>query len=501
MPLVLPQERIGTVLADKYRLDRILGRGGMGVVMAGVHTWTDRPVAVKLLAPELTEDGEVVSRFLREARTAAKLKHPNVVDVLDMGTSSDGAVFMVLELLEGESLFELLEREKQLAPARALSLLLPVIDALAFAHDQEIVHRDVKPENVFLSVDARGRVVPKLLDFGIAKVRDADRTRATQTGTVIGTPYYMSPEQARGAKDLGPASDVWAAGVVLYECLSGALPFEAETATAVLAAILTTDPRPLAQRIPDAPPTLVRVIDRALARDVDDRFGSARVFLQALVDAAQKDAIALEGLDEVIAGMLALAPTGAREVPPDESDLAVRSTMQVQGDTPPAARLARSMESKRREAEGGASSEPPPPAVMSEPPPPPAASRAPWLIAGLAVVATIGIAIWGFTQGPELEADAETEPPSAATEPPAPVSAPEPPAVPAPVATPPAPTPPVPAPPEPGPAAPAPPEVGRRRAPEPPPRPGEPAVAPAPLPVEVDLPLPERGANDSLIID
>lgn len=298
MPILTERERLGTRLAGKYDLSAILGRGGMGTVYAGVHAWTGRRVAVKLLKPALAEDANVVRRFLREARAAAAIRHPHVVDVLDMGQESDGAVYMVLELLEGESLGTRLRRTGRISPEDLLPILVPVADALVDVHAKGLVHRDLKPDNVFV---ARGRgdaIVPKLLDFGIAKIlEDTSGTPGTRTGAIVGTPHYMSPEQASGSREIGPASDVWSFGVVLFECLSGRLPFEAETATGVLVRILTSPPPSISKVAPEIPRPLVRVIEHAMQSDPANRFLDARVMRDALRDAANELGIAIP--DEV----------------------------------------------------------------------------------------------------------------------------------------------------------------------------------------------------------
>ncbi len=282
MPVLTDVERVGTTIGGKYRLDRIIGRGGVGTVFAGLHAWTGREVAVKMLHLQHAQDPTVVDRFLTEARASATLRHPNVVDVLDMGQDDDGAVYMVLEYLEGESLSHRLERRRRLTPDDTTSILLPVMDALAEAHDAGIVHRDIKPENVFVSLDSKRRTVPKLLDFGIAKVLAAGSSRATRTGTVVGTPAYMSPEQADGRSEVGPASDVWSMGILFYECLSGVLPFPTDSPTATLVAILTTSPAPLRTVAPDVPVALARAVDRALSRAPEARWPDMRAFAAAV---------------------------------------------------------------------------------------------------------------------------------------------------------------------------------------------------------------------------
>jgi serine/threonine-protein kinase len=282
VPILTTSERIGTVLAQKYRLNRVLGEGGMGVVFEGQHEFTKRRVAVKLLHPHLSQNQAMVQRFLREARAAAALKHKNVVDVLDMGIETDGAVYLVLEFLVGEPLSELLRREKTLPPVECAKLLFPVMNALRVAHARGIVHRDLKPENVFLvRDDESGTIVPKLLDFGIAKLDDGG-TRATSTGQAIGTPAYMAPEQAMSAADVDARADIWSLGVMWFEALSGKLPYRAETPMQMIGLLLSRDPIELSAIAPDVPLPLARTIERALRRDRTQRWNSIDEFAEAL---------------------------------------------------------------------------------------------------------------------------------------------------------------------------------------------------------------------------
>lgn len=329
MPILTAAERIGTTLAGKYRLDRILGAGGVGTVFGGVHAWTGRQVAVKMLNPDYAADAVVAQRFLLEARAAARLAHPNVVDVLDMGQAEDGAVYLVLELMAGAPLTKLVARGP-MTVEDTLARLLPVIDALAAAHAHGIVHRDLKPDNIFLSLNAQGREVPKLLDFGIAKV--AGNTANTGVGLIVGTPQYMSPEQALGKVDLGPASDVWSMGVVLFECLTGKLPFEAESPTGTLVAIVT-------QRAPgvgtvgvEVPSAIARVIDRSLLPDPLERFAHAGELAKALQAAANTAGLASAA---VAPKSSALPETGSSQVSaPHSSDGSQASGYRATGSEP-----------------------------------------------------------------------------------------------------------------------------------------------------------------------
>ena len=258
--MIDPDPRVGTQVADRYRLDECIGKGGMGVVYRGAHLWTGRPVAVKLL--ERVDSAQSKTRFLNEARAAAAVRHPNLVEVLDVGDEGH-SMYLVLELLEGEPLDAHLERKAKMRAEDALDALVPILDALEALHRHGVMHRDVKPGNIFLSVDGQGRIVPKLLDLGISKSLTGTEN-ITHTGALMGTPSYMSPEQARGAP-VGVGADIWAMGVVLFEALSGIRPFVAHSVPGLLHKIATDRPQSLGKVEPDLPRSLTDVVDRALA--------------------------------------------------------------------------------------------------------------------------------------------------------------------------------------------------------------------------------------------
>jgi serine/threonine protein kinase len=273
--------RLGARIADKYLLLSELGRGGMGVVYEGVHVWTGRRVAVKLIDAELASDPQVGTRFLNEARAATRVDHPHVVQVLDMGRSDDGIIYQVLELLEGETLSARLAREETLASDEALRILLPIMAALEQAHGLGIVHRDIKPANIFLRAHKGAPTQPVLLDFGVAKLLEG-HPLSTESSAVLGTPHYMAPEQALGTARVSPALDVWAVGTVLFECIAGELPFGQRTATAYMARVLRESAPSLARRAADCPPHVSAAIDRALQREPEQRFATMRAFAHAL---------------------------------------------------------------------------------------------------------------------------------------------------------------------------------------------------------------------------
>ncbi len=281
----------GDILGGKYQLLRLLGEGGMGQVFEAINQNTDRRVAIKTLHPEWTREPAVVQRFLREARAATKINHPNVVDVLDLDTdAATGAPYIVQEFLAGESLESHLAArpDKRLPVADALRILVPVMEALVAAHKLGIVHRDLKPANLFLSIDRGATPTPKVIDFGIAKLMEtkADAVRQTAAGTLVGTPSYMSPEQAAGAADIDARTDVWSLGVVLYELLSGALPYDAPNYNLLVAKIVYEAPVPVLQQAPSLPRDVAAIVDRALLKDRDARYPSMQAMLDATLACA-----------------------------------------------------------------------------------------------------------------------------------------------------------------------------------------------------------------------
>jgi len=286
-PPTKPSQRISAIIGGKYELTSLLGTGGLGAVYAATHQLTGREVAVKLLHAGSSASSTAVERFLREARAAARLEHPNVVQVLDLGAEPDETVYMVLERLRGESLGERLKRRSPLELVETLAIMSPVMSALERAHEQGIVHRDVKPANIFISVDGSGHVVPKVLDFGVAKFLDAS-LGITNEGQPVGTPHYMSPEQVDGREDLGPSADIWAVSVVLYKCLSGELPFDAPNFAALCNRISKGAHKPLAARIAAIPSRVSLVVDRGLSVDPTARHPSMKAFAEALHGAAEE---------------------------------------------------------------------------------------------------------------------------------------------------------------------------------------------------------------------
>ncbi|XYI03725.1 serine/threonine-protein kinase [Sorangium sp. So ce1128] len=270
----------GSVIAGRYRLERVLARGGMGAIWVARHLQLDVGVAVKLMAPEYAASTTARARFEREARAAAQLKIPNVVHVHDYGIEED-TPFLVMELLEGEDLETRLAREGRLTGAATLTIVTQVCKALRRAHEMGVIHRDLKPANLFLSRQDEDELV-KVLDFGIAKAEGMLLAgKETKTGTLVGSPYYMSPEQVRRSKSLDRRSDLWSVGVIIYRCLTGRLPFPGEEIGEVFVAICTED-APLASSLaPELGPDVDRFFARALMRDPEHRFQSASELAEA----------------------------------------------------------------------------------------------------------------------------------------------------------------------------------------------------------------------------
>jgi serine/threonine protein kinase len=290
-PAPWTEQVIGHTLAGRYQIDALLGEGATGVVFRGHHTWTDRPVAIKVLRPEVIKrDATLVKRFFREAKATASLPHKHVVDVLDMGEES-GLAFLVLELLDGEELSVRLAREPVLDLETSLRIVLPIVSALQAAHDRGLIHRDVKAENIFLH-HADGHLIPKLLDFGTVKMQASDVSRLTAKGSILGTPHYMAVEQILG-KPLTPACDQVAIGALLFRMLSGRFPFENVNVTTVLADIVMKPVPALLEHAPTVPPGVSRIVGKAMAKQPEERFADMHSLLEALLDEAAEAGLPL----------------------------------------------------------------------------------------------------------------------------------------------------------------------------------------------------------------
>ncbi|UQA63649.1 serine/threonine protein kinase [Polyangium aurulentum] len=287
---------VGTVIGGKYGVKALIGEGGMGAVYEAEHLAIGRKVAVKVMHPKHAQQSESVARLRHEARVAGSIGHPNICEIHDLGRLDDGTPYLVMERLVGETLDERIKREGALPERDIADVMSQVLSALAAAHAKGIIHRDLKPENIFLVRRAGSAPLAKLLDFGISKAIDADEHAAdlTMPGIVMGTPYYMAPEQARGDRGLDHRVDLWAAGVILYESLSGRRPFVARNYNALLVQILTSKHRPLSEVRPGITPALERVVDKALSKMREDRFQAAGEFHDAIRRALEPDPVAVQ---------------------------------------------------------------------------------------------------------------------------------------------------------------------------------------------------------------
>ncbi len=283
--------QIGDLVSGKYRLLRPLGQGGMGSVWAARNELTNRDFAIKFLKPDLAKNREALQRFFNEARACGQIKHAAVVEVYDMGQAEDGAPYLVMELLEGEGLDHRLTRSGIFRPGEAAAYIAFIARGLEEAHVRGLVHRDLKPGNLFFALDDRGDVAPKVLDFGVSKAtsdaEDPDMIK-TNTGAVLGSPAYMSPEQARGELDIDGRSDVWALGVILYEMLLGRSPFDGPNYNALMVAILTLPHMPVTIADGSLPQELSDLVDRCLEKDRQKRMGSARELADRLEELVQR---------------------------------------------------------------------------------------------------------------------------------------------------------------------------------------------------------------------
>lgn len=267
--------RIGIVLQERYRILRKLGDGGMGAVYEGEHLLIKRRVAIKILHSQFADNPGIVARFRREAEAATSIGHPNIIEVTDMGSFPDGTAYMVLELLEGRDWAKDIAQEGPQPLGKVVHIMSQVCDALAAAHAKGIVHRDLKPENIFLVQRAGDPCFVKVLDFGISKFADNGENRSlTQTGTALGTPYYMAPEQCQGKKDIDTRADIYSLGVILFQALTRQYPFDDESYPMLVLKICTEPPPPLAYYRPDLPPQVVDIVSRMLAKDRNHRFAT-----------------------------------------------------------------------------------------------------------------------------------------------------------------------------------------------------------------------------------
>jgi serine/threonine-protein kinase len=341
--------REGEVLAGRYRVERVLGIGGMGVVVAAMHLELDERVAVKFLAPNMPPQGDAVARFVREAKAAIKIRSDHVVRVLDSGKLESGAPYIVMEYLDGRDLHAVLEEEGPLPVQTAVDYLLQACDAIAAAHALGIIHRDLKPGNLFLTKRADGSPLVKVLDFGISKVMSGSSIAApsglTTTTTIMGTPAFMSPEQLRSTRHVDERADIWSMGTILYALLAGEPPYAGESTADIAAKIIRDPPPPLRAVRPDVPEGLEAVVTRCLEKEPDGRYAGIAELAEALLPYASEGsrASAERIAKQISARQLGAAPTLLSSRPPSPSNPGPR--------TGSATRTASAFEAKRAEPE------------------------------------------------------------------------------------------------------------------------------------------------------
>jgi eukaryotic-like serine/threonine-protein kinase len=318
---------VGTIVAKKYRVEQMIGEGGMGKVYRAKQLALDKPVVLKVLRHTLLSDERTVARFQREARAASRLNHPNSISVLDFGQNEDGAMYIAMELVTGKDLHHILSREWPLPEPRLVRIITQVLSALSDAHGAGVIHRDLKPENIMVEQRRNEPDFVKVLDFGIAKIQDSGNDEGpalTRAGFVCGTPEYMSPEQARGST-LDHRSDLYAVGVILYQLTTGVLPFESDSAVGFATKHLTEEPSPPSKKRPDAriSPAMGRLILRALSKSPNDRPQTAEEFKQELLS-VERDPRGAPGITKRPTLSPPLQPLPRRLTPPDQAATSVQ---------------------------------------------------------------------------------------------------------------------------------------------------------------------------------
>ncbi len=326
----------GKLIGQKYRIGDVLGSGGMGTVYEATDIRIGRRVALKRLRYRYTGEETAVLRFHREAQAAGSIGHDNICEVTDIGTAEDGSPYMVMPLLKGHTLGDLLDRDARLPTMRAVDIVSQTLSALQSAHDANIVHRDLKPDNIFITKLGDRDDFVKLLDFGISKMLDQDTlSDLTKSGAVIGTPCYMAPEQAAAKKDLDHRVDVYAMGVILYECLLGQRPFPGESFSEIIVKVLG-EPFPAPRTVdPSFPPALERVILTAMARDPSERYSSVGEMRLALEDAAAGTGLVSEYRNSTHTGAISSRPFTPNSLQETKTPAAIEIETTRRGSRPP----------------------------------------------------------------------------------------------------------------------------------------------------------------------
>lgn len=277
---------VGKTIDGKYFVEKLVGQGGMGNVYKARHLHMDTTVAIKILHPHLVTDATSVERFRREARAALAVDHPNAIKVMDFGVSNGQTVYLVMEFLEGQSLREIIKKNGAISPARTVEIAKQICGALEAAHAKNIIHRDMKPDNIILLNPGTPQEVVKVLDFSIAKLKTADGAGLTQQGMVVGTPQYMSPEQGEG-RELDQRSDLYSVGVILYEMLTGQLPFKAASPVALVLKHIHSLPKPLRELNEQVPKAIEAVVLKALSKKREERQQTVRQLSEELEEALE----------------------------------------------------------------------------------------------------------------------------------------------------------------------------------------------------------------------
>ncbi|MEM9691342.1 MAG: protein kinase [Myxococcota bacterium] len=362
----------GTIILDKFRIDRVIGRGGMGCVVAATHLQLEQRIAIKFLLRKSMHNPDNLVRFQREARAAARIQNDHVARVSDVGVLEDGTPFMVMEYLEGSDLGSLLKRRGQLNGGEAAALLLQTCEAVAAAHAEGVIHRDLKPENLFITHLADGSPRIKVLDFGISKVDEAEAAGLTQTAALVGSPRYMSPEQMTNARAVDERTDIWSLGCILYESVSGKSPFEGSTLPQICSAILSTDPIPLLKVAPTVDSEMATIVEACLHKDPVARFANVKELALRLAPFAPvQAATSLPRIESTLGLTLPLGTPSSAAARGLETDPTIVASPQRGTSS----------------SSVGAITETPVSQTLDGPPP-----RRSWLVAAVAVGALVGIA-------------------------------------------------------------------------------------------------------------